>query len=167
MKISIPGFTRPIIEDLIPCPYCCDGDPKIEQDRDRSAIWFGYCDICEASGPTADTIQDAAKKWNDRKFNPKHHPELDKIAVRLGKMNRREHDDTFEWETYYNMDPPYWRVSEIVIKILDDYDRNIKNTYVRVANLFAKVRSLLEDFDDDIESWEGPEESLEITDIKK
>lgn len=157
MKISIPSKTRPIIDDLIPCPYCCDDSPKIEQDRDRSAIWFGYCSICDASGPTEDTIQDAAKKWNDRKYNPKHHPELDKIAVRLGKMNRPEHEEPFRWESYYDTDPPYWRVSQIVLDILDDYDKHIKGVYTRVANLFAKVRTLIEDFDEDLESWELPD----------
>ena len=71
-------------------------------------------------------------------------------------MNRPEHDDVFEWEGTYDTDPPYWRVVDTVIEILDAYDRNIKNTYTKVANLFGKVRALLEDFDEDLESWEGP-----------
>lgn len=158
---SKPIFKEPK-PDLIPCPFCCDDDPRIERDSDRSQTFFGYCDICESYGPIASTIQDAARKWNERKYSPKHHPELEKIAERLGKMNRPEHEAPFNWESTYDTEPRYWRVAEIVLTILDDYDRQVRSYHIRVANLFAKIKTLIaEDFDEDLESWEGPEEEPE------
>ena len=107
----------------------------------------------------ADTIQDAAEKWNERRYNQKFHPDLERIAKRLGEMNRPEHDPVFRWEDTYDTDPPYWRVSDTVIKILNDYDRTIRNVFIRVANLMARIKDMIaEDFDEDLESWEGAEE---------
>ena len=137
-----------------PCPFCCEDDLVIRCDDQSysSRVWNIWCQICNAWGPEGSDPDDAKRLWNERKYQEKNHAELDRIAKRLTKMNQPEHDDVFPELLNYEETVPYWDVASITINILDNYDKNISKIYTKVANLFAKVRSLLKDFDDDLES---------------
>jgi Lar family restriction alleviation protein len=60
---------------LEPCPFC--GATDVGMDSYRALGWMGLqyevrCTDCNASGPNADTEDDAAREWN-RRHDPKRH----------------------------------------------------------------------------------------------
>lgn len=140
-----------------PCPFCCE-DRWIDIHRDESEKleheWYVSCGICNSFGPPADSVEKAIKKWNERKYSPKHHQELEKIAKRLGEMNRPEHDEIFGDEFHYDEEPSYWEVTKIVLHILDEYDSDVKKVPIGIAKLVEGMTKLLNEFDDEWESWD-------------
>ena len=60
--IPIPDLTIP--HDETPCPFC--GSRKAYANLD-GGVWFGVCAECfSASGPGADTPEEAMAQWNHR-----------------------------------------------------------------------------------------------------
>lgn len=48
-----------------PCPFCGRDEAKIER---TLAFWYVICEIaCNACGPSAETPEEAARLWNERK----------------------------------------------------------------------------------------------------
>jgi len=51
--------------DIEPCPFCGNDDPQWSADDAETVLWL-ECDECGATGPTAQTHEEAADLWNQR-----------------------------------------------------------------------------------------------------
>lgn len=49
---------------LTNCPFCASRKLKVDH---FNGDYHVHCQRCGATGPTADTLADAEKLWNDRK----------------------------------------------------------------------------------------------------
>jgi Lar family restriction alleviation protein len=51
--------------EIEPCPFCGNDDPQWNADNAETVLWLD-CPECGATGPTAQTHEEAADLWNQR-----------------------------------------------------------------------------------------------------
>jgi hypothetical protein len=56
------------LPDLDACRYCHEAY-SLYAERDEDGCWIG-CDACGATGPTGDTLEEAAALWNEAASEP-------------------------------------------------------------------------------------------------
>lgn len=51
--------------EIDPCPFCGCAEPEWNSNDDETVLWL-ECTECNATGPTAQTHEDAVELWNNR-----------------------------------------------------------------------------------------------------
>lgn len=60
---------------LKPCPFCGGNniveEAIVDEAPEEFYVCWMWCEDCACEGPGADTTEQAAEKWNERKLDPR------------------------------------------------------------------------------------------------